>query len=553
MISTLLKSLITLTTLSTLVLAKFEDVAPPIEVVGNKFFYSNNGSQFLIRGIAYQQDTSGSVSTISYDSDPNRKYNDPLVDPESCKRDVKYFLETNTNTLRVYAVDPNNDHEECMRIFSEAGIYILADLSEPTTSINRNSPEWNLDIYERYTKVIDTLQEYSNVLGFFAGNEVTNNITNTDASPFVKAAIRDMKTYIRNNDYREIPVGYSSNDDEETRVAIADYFACGSLDDRADFFGINMYEWCGRSTFATSGYKDRTEEFKNLTIPIFFSEYGCNANRPRLFQEVGTLFSDQMTNVWSGGIVYMYYEEANNYGLVSLDGSKVSTLSDYNNYRSEINNISPSLATLSTIDSEEASKTLACPDNSFSTWRAATNLPPTPDEEYCDCIADSFNCVVSDDVEDEDYGDLFAQVCGYIDCSEISANGNEGSYGSFSFCSDKDRLSFVLNQYYHDQNERSDACDFGGSASINSNAEATSRCSASGAVASSSIKKSGSSTKSGSNSGSSTSSSSSSTNSGSSSNSNAGVKTYGEMSMTKLFTITGIVTAFVGGMSILLN
>ncbi|RCK55773.1 Protein EPD2 [Candida viswanathii] len=543
------KSLLTLTAFSTLALAMFEDIAPPIEVVGNKFFYSNNGSQFLIRGIAYQQDTSGSVSTISYDSDPNRRYNDPLVDPEACRRDVQYFIETNTNTLRVYAVDPDNDHEECMRIFSEAGIYIIADLSEPTTSINRNNPEWNLDIYERYTKVVDTLQDYSNVLGFFAGNEVTNNITNTDASPFVKAAVRDMKKYIRDQDYREIPVGYSSNDDEETRVAIADYFACGSLDDRADFFGINMYEWCGRSTFETSGYRDRTEEFSNLTIPIFFSEYGCNANRPRLFQEVGTLFSDRMTDVWSGGIVYMYYEEANNYGLVSLDGNNVSTLADYDNYRSEINNISPSLASRSTIGSEDASRTLACPDNSYSTWRAATNLPPTPDEEYCDCIAQSFDCVVADDVDTEDYSDLFGEVCGYIDCGEISADGNTGDYGSFSFCSDKDRLSFVLNEYYHDQNERADACDFGGSASINSDAVATSRCSASGAGSSS--RRSGSSGSSSSTRSGSSSSSSEASSSTSSGSSNAGVKVGGEMSMTKLFTITGVVTAFVGGLSVI--
>ncbi|KAF6071449.1 Glucanosyltransferase family protein [Candida albicans] len=461
-----------------------------------------------------------------YDADPNRKYNDPLADADACKRDVKYFKESNTNALRVYAIDPDKDHEECMKIFSDAGIYIVADLSEPTVSINRNNPEWNLDLYKRYTKVIDKMQEYSNVLGFFAGNEVTNNRSNTDASAFVKAAIRDMKKYIKESDYRQIPVGYSSNDDEEIRVAIADYFSCGSLDDRADFFGINMYEWCGKSTFETSGYKDRTEEIKNLTIPAFFSEYGCNANRPRLFQEIGTLYSDKMTDVWSGGIVYMYFEEANKYGLVSVDGNSVKTLSDYNNYKSEMNKISPSLAHTSTLSSSDASKTLQCPGTAASTWKAATNLPPTPDESYCDCISKSLECVVADDVDKEDYGDLFGQVCGYIDCSAISADGSKGEYGVASFCSDKDVCS----------------------ASINSKASASGSCKAVSGVATGKASSSGGSSKSGSSSASTSGSSSSSTSSGSSSSS--GVKATQQMSMVKLVSIITIVTAFVGGMSV---
>lgn len=543
----LIKSLATFATLFSLTLAKFESSTPPVEVVGNKFYFSNNGSQFLIRGIAYQQDAAGSVSS-GYDADPNRKYNDPLADADACKRDVKYFKESNTNTLRVYAIDPDKDHEECMKIFSDAGIYIVADLSEPTVSINRNNPEWNLDLYKRYTKVIDKMQEYSNVLGFFAGNEVTNNRSNTDASAFVKAAIRDMKKYIKESDYRQIPVGYSSNDDEEIRVAIADYFSCGSLDDRADFFGINMYEWCGKSTFETSGYKDRTEEIKNLTIPAFFSEYGCNANRPRLFQEIGTLYSDKMTDVWSGGIVYMYFEEANKYGLVLVDGNSVKTLSDYNNYKSEMNKISPSLAHTSTLSSSDASKTLQCPGTAASTWKAATNLPPTPDESYCDCISKSLECVVADDVDKEDYGDLFGQVCGYIDCSAISADGSKGEYGVASFCSDKDRLSYVLNAYYLDQDKKSSACDFKGSASINSKASASGSCKAVSGVATGKASSSGGSSKSGSSSASTSGSSSSSTSSGSSSSS--GVKATQQMSMIKLVSIITIVTAFVGGMSV---
>ena len=112
--------------------------------------------------------------------------------------------------LRVYAIDPDKDHEECMKIFSDAGIYIVADLSEPTVSINRNNPEWNLDLYKRYTKSLIRCKNILMFWDFLLVNEVTNNRSNTDASAFVKAAIRDMKKYIKRSDYRQIPVGYSS-------------------------------------------------------------------------------------------------------------------------------------------------------------------------------------------------------------------------------------------------------------------------------------------------------------------------------------------------------
>ena len=446
-----------------------DSLTPPVEVVGNKFYFTNNGSQFLMRGVAYQQNpVNGSSSkTIS----------DPLADADACKRDVKYLADANTNTLRVYAVNTSLDHDECMKTFADAGIYIIADLSEPGDSINRNSPEWNVDLYKRYTGVVDMFSNYENVLGFFAGNEVTNNKSNTDASAFVKAAVRDTKKYISDNLDRKLPVGYSSNDDSDIRIAIADYFSCGDPDETADFFGINMYEWCGDSSFKSSGYEARTEEYKNLTIPVFMSEYGCNSDRPRKFSEIGTIFGDKMTDVWSGGIVYMYFEEANEYGLVSVDGDDVKTLSDYKYYSLEMNNISPSYAK-SSAATKDASATLECPA-SASTWKAATKLPPTPDEDYCKCKSESFQCVVADDVDSDDYGDLYGYICDEIDCKAISVDGEKGEYGDFSFCSDKDKLSYVLNAYYKDQDEASSACDFSGSASINKDAKTDAKCSSS--------------------------------------------------------------------------
>ncbi|EEQ36274.1 hypothetical protein CLUG_00398 [Clavispora lusitaniae ATCC 42720] len=234
---------------------------PAIEIVGNKFFYSNNGSQFLMRGVAYQSDSANATA--------DETFVDPLGNPKTCKRDIPYLQELETNVIRVYALNTSLDHTECMNALSDAGIYVIADLSEPDLSIDRSDPKWDVTLLERYTSVVDKFHNYTNVLGFFAGNEVTNEVSNTDASAYVKAAVRDTKAYIKEKGYRSIPVGYSANDDVDIRVDLADYFACGDEDERADFFGINMYEWCGASSFKASGYSNITAQYEHLGIPIF--------------------------------------------------------------------------------------------------------------------------------------------------------------------------------------------------------------------------------------------------------------------------------------------
>ncbi|KAH3898999.1 1,3-beta-glucanosyltransferase GAS1 SCDLUD_004420 [Saccharomycodes ludwigii] len=440
---------------------------PSIEIEGNKFFYSNNGSQFYIKGVAYQANSANATA--------GETIVDPLADYDSCSRDIPYLEKLTTNVIRVYAVNTSLDHSKCMSALNDAGIYVIADLSDPTYAINRESPAWTVDLYDRYTSVIDEFANYTNVLGFFAGNEVTNNSTNTDASTFVKAAVRDSKAYIKKQGYRSIPVGYSSNDDADTRVAMADYFACGDDDDKADFYGINMYEWCGPSTYATSGYKDRTAEFANLSIPLFFSEYGCNSVQPRKFTEVQALYGSNMTSVWSGGIVYMYFQEENDYGLVSIVSSSVSTLSDFNYLSSELHSISPS--SVNNASYTASSTSLSCPATGVY-WEANTKLPPTPNSDLCSCMEASLSCVYVNDTSDDTgdaYDELFSYICAEIDCADIIANGTTGKYGSYSFCSPAEKLSYVMNVYYKKYGSSSD-CDFSGSATLQS-ATTASTCS----------------------------------------------------------------------------
>jgi hypothetical protein len=264
-----------------------------------------------MKGVAYQQ---GVNTNTTQSTESTLQIVDPLADATACKRDIEYLKKVQTNTIRVYAIDPSTDHKACMNALADAGIYVIADLSEPKNSIIRDDPQWNTVIYERYTKVVDELMKYDNTLGFFAGNEVSNQPNNTIASAFVKAAVRDTKAYIKSKNYREIGVGYATNDDADIRSNLAAYFDCGDKESAIDFWGYNIYSWCGKSSFEESGFDVRTKEFENYNVPVFFAEYGCNTPRPRLFTEVGALYGKQMTGVWSGGIVYMYFEEDNMFG-----------------------------------------------------------------------------------------------------------------------------------------------------------------------------------------------------------------------------------------------
>jgi 1,3-beta-glucanosyltransferase GAS1 len=219
-----------------------------------------------------------------------------------------------TNVIRVYAVDPTLDHTVCMNLLQQYDMYVVSDLSDPNDSINRNTPQWNDELYARYTSVIDMFSNYTNVIGFFAGNEVSNSLNTTQASAFVKAAVRDMKGYIVNKNYRPMYVGYATSDDSDIRENMANYFNCGDQTAAIDFWGYNIYSWCGDSNYIESGYNQRVAEFSTYSVPAFFAEYGCNVPSPRTFTEVASLFSSNMTGVFSGGIVYMYFQEANNYG-----------------------------------------------------------------------------------------------------------------------------------------------------------------------------------------------------------------------------------------------
>ena len=174
------------------------------------------------------------------------------------------------NTIRVYTVDNTANHDECMTALAEAGIYLVLDVNTPKYSLNRAQPAASYnDVYlQSIFATIDAFANYTNVLAFFSGNEVINDDATTSAAPYVKAVTRDMRQYLGNRDYRQIPVGYSAADVNSNRLEMAEYMNCGTDDERSDFFAFNDYSWCDPSSFTISGWDQKVKNFTGYGIPL---------------------------------------------------------------------------------------------------------------------------------------------------------------------------------------------------------------------------------------------------------------------------------------------
>ncbi|OAA70328.1 1,3-beta-glucanosyltransferase Gel1 [Cordyceps fumosorosea ARSEF 2679] len=280
----------------------------PVTIKGNAFYKGND--RFYIRGIDYQP--GGDSARV-----------DPLADKSICSRDIEWFKDLGVNTIRVYTVDNSADHTECMGLLADAGIYLVLDVNNGLYSLNRAdpAPSYNAAYLQSIFATVAEFAKYKNTLAFFSGNEVINAKGNEFNAPYIKAVTRDLRAFIKAQNLRAIPVGYSAADVSESRSQTALYMNCGPDEVRSDFFAFNDYSWCN-SDFTTSGWDAKVKNFTDYGLPLFLSEYGCNKNTPRKFDEVKAMMSKEMTGVYSGGIMYEYSYEESKYGIVDLDGSK---------------------------------------------------------------------------------------------------------------------------------------------------------------------------------------------------------------------------------------
>jgi hypothetical protein len=267
-----------------------------------------------------------------------------------------------------------------MKMLDDAGIYLALDANTPKYSLNRENEKtlhrsYNDAYLQNVFATIDAFADYDNLLVLFSGNEVINAKNNTNAAPYIKAVTRDMKQYIANRKGRVIPVGYSAADVAENIEAQALYFNCGSDDERSDFFAFNDYSWCDPSSFTISGWDKKVETYKDYSKPIFLSEFGCIANT-REWGEIASLYHQNMTSVYSGGLAYEYTVEPNGYGIVEVgsDG-KITPNDDFKRLKAQYEKVKNPTGDGGFKQSGSASE---CPEQSDEWQVKGTGLPAIP-------------------------------------------------------------------------------------------------------------------------------------------------------------------------------
>jgi hypothetical protein len=205
--------------------------------------------------------------------------------------------------------------------------------------------------------------------------------------------------------------------------------------------------WTGNSTFQQS-YAAPHADFAGYNVVAYFSEYGNvpAPGQPRVWEEVGSLFGSQMTDVFSGGIAFNYFpaqSSAGEFGMVTIssDGNSVQTSTDFNNLVAAYKAVSPSNSP-SQSSAPQASYP-GCPAQN-DTFLASSTLPPTPNPSACSCLERAAPCQfkagsANPDVVAANVGTLLDYTCSLLgqnqlSCVDINANGSAGVYGNASSC-----------------------------------------------------------------------------------------------------------------------
>ncbi|KAF1326249.1 1,3-beta-glucanosyltransferase, partial [Globisporangium splendens] len=309
----------------------------PIVAKGNKFFNSETGEEFRLKGMAYYpRPNAGEMADVgNYDWAADEHEN-------VWKPHLEIMKDLGVNTIRLYSIDPSKPHDKFMCACSEAGIYVLIGVTAPCENcsvIDELPPKCYPDsLFTRAQIVYNAMAVYDNTLGFSIGNE--NNLQTLHGkegiatAPCVKAFLRDTRAYAAScaSTLRQVPIGLDIAD-IPPRDQWLKYYDCAIDDDentRADWIGFNPYVECDpidHTTYSQStGLQTLMEEYNGVQYPrpLMFGEYGCNEGentvdgyeKQRSFYDAKWMNEESgMTEEMVGGNVFEFTTEIANLRL----------------------------------------------------------------------------------------------------------------------------------------------------------------------------------------------------------------------------------------------
>jgi hypothetical protein len=306
---------------------------PPLVLKGKRWYNSVTGEYVPLKGIAYYpRPNTGELSesqSVDFFTNSRRQI---------WENDIQYFVSLNINSIRIYAVNPAEWHDEFMCALQQNGIYVIIGLLADCEDCGIGSSDSKGDsmppdcytstLKKRGQFIIRTFSKYENVVGFSAGNEATLYSSDRDKNtPCQKKFIADMREYVdtcyQKALARRIPIGVVGWDGNQLTMNQLQYFACGSGYEATEWYGINTYRHCDPSYQTIEelyGWQQLLDQFifLNLSIPIIAAELGCTSgdfplidgfDGQRTWLQVEALYSEEYTEVFSGGVVFEYSAE----------------------------------------------------------------------------------------------------------------------------------------------------------------------------------------------------------------------------------------------------
>lgn len=195
--------------------------APPAVFRGKKIYNSHTGEYIPIKGVNYYpRPNTGSftqTNSIDFFTEAFRSV---------WERDIAMFRSLNINVVRIYAVEPGQNHDGFMCALKAAGIYVMVGLAADclNCAVTKDPvPDcYPPELKTRGQFIIAEFARYDNVLAFSAGNEASLNAgVATVNGACQKQFIRDMRAYVRSCSatIRPIPVGLAFADvDRENKA-----------------------------------------------------------------------------------------------------------------------------------------------------------------------------------------------------------------------------------------------------------------------------------------------------------------------------------------------